>query len=62
MSMRPGGPGGECLLLKGPKDFLKGESQGHNSTFKGLKMTFRTKILRKKLYHVNQHQNTANFV
>ena len=25
-------------------------------------MTFRTKILRKKLYHVNQHQNTANFV
>ena len=34
----------------------KGESQGHNDIFKGMKMTFRTKILKKKLYHVNQHK------
>ena len=26
---------------------LKGESQGHNAIFKGLKMTFRTKVLEK---------------
>ena len=32
------------------------ELQGNNAIFKGLKMTFRTKILKKKLYHVNQHQ------
>ena len=36
--------------------YLKGLSQGHNAIFKGLKMTFGTKILRKKLYHVNQRQ------
>ena len=41
---------------------LKGLSQGHNAIFKGLKMTFRMKILKKKLYHANQHQNTTNFV
>ena len=35
---------------------LKGLSQGHNAIFKGLKMTFRMKILKKKLYHVNQRQ------
>ena len=35
---------------------LKGQSQGHNAIFRGLKMTFRTKILKIKLYHVNQHQ------
>ena len=35
---------------------LKGESHGHNAIFKGLKMTFRTKVLKKKLYNVNQHQ------
>ena len=35
---------------------LKGQSQGHNTIFKGLKMTFRKKMLKKKLYHVNQHQ------
>ena len=27
---------------------LKGQLQGHTTIFKGLKMTFRTKILRKK--------------
>ena len=44
-------------LLKLQNGFtLKGESQGHNAIFKGLKMTFRTKILKNKLYHVNQHQ------
>ena len=37
-------------------DRLKGESQGHNAIFKGLKTTFRTNILRKKLYHVSQHK------
>ena len=36
--------------------FLKGKSQGHNAIFKGLKIAFRTKIVKKKLYHVNQHQ------
>ena len=30
---------------------LKGQSQGHNAIFKGLKMTFRTKILKKKYYN-----------
>ena len=35
---------------------LKGQLQGYNTIFKDLKMTFRTKILKKKLYHVNQHQ------
>ena len=36
---------------------LKGLSQGHNTIFKGMKMTFRTKILKKKkLYHINQRQ------
>ena len=35
---------------------LKGQSQGHNAIFKGQKMTFKTKILEKKLYYVNQHQ------
>ena len=34
---------------------LKGESQGHNAIFKGLKITFRIEFLEKKLYHVNQH-------
>ena len=36
--------------------FLKGQYHGDAVIFKGLKMTFRTKILKKKLYHVNQHQ------
>ena len=35
---------------------LKGQLQGHTIIFKGLKMTFRTKILKNKLYHINQHQ------
>ena len=35
---------------------LKGQLHGRAEIFKGLKMTFRTKILEKKLYHVNQHQ------
>ena len=35
---------------------LKGKLQGCAEIFKGLKMTFRTKILEKKLYHVNQRQ------
>ena len=34
---------------------LKGQLQGRAEIFKGLKMTFRTKIL-KKMYHVKQHQ------
>ena len=43
--------------MKSPIAFyLKGESQGHNVIFKGLKMTFRIKKLKKKLYHINQHQ------
>ena len=36
--------------------FLKGQLHGEAEIFKGLKMTFRTKILKKKLYHVNQRQ------
>ena len=40
-----------ALLLQ-----LKGQSHGHTIIFKGLKMTFRKKILKEKLYHVNQHQ------
>ena len=35
---------------------LKGQLQGHTAIFQGLKMTFRTKIKEKSLYHVNQHQ------
>ena len=31
-------------------------SQGHSAIFKGLKMTFRKIILKKKIYHVNQRQ------
>ena len=30
---------------------LKGQSQGHNAIFRGLKMTFRTKILKKTILH-----------
>ena len=39
----------QLVLLKGTERFLKGESQGHNAIFKGLKMTFRTKILKKTI-------------
>ena len=35
---------------------LKGQLHGRAEIFKGLKMTSRMKILRKKLYHVNQRQ------
>ena len=35
---------------------LKGQLQGRAEIFKGLKMTFRTTILKKNLYHVNQRQ------
>ena len=35
---------------------LKGQLHGRAEIFKGLKMTFRTKILKIKLYHVNQRQ------
>ena len=35
---------------------LKGLYHGHAINFEGLKMTSGTKILKKKLYHVNQHQ------
>ena len=44
----------DSLILKRP--LLKGQLKGRAKIFKGLKMTFRTKILKKKLYHVNQHQ------
>ena len=34
----------------------KGQLHGRIEIFKGLKMTFRTKILKKKLYHANQRK------
>ena len=43
------------ILFNGNKN-LKGLYHGHAVIFEGLKMTFRTKIFEKKLYHVNQHQ------
>ena len=45
----------EALLLKIFVYFLKGQLHGCIKILKGLKMTYRTKIL-KKNYHVNQHQ------
>ena len=42
------------------KGILKGLYHGHAVIFEGLKITFRTKILKKKLYHVNQHQKYYN--
>ena len=35
---------------------LKEQLHGRAEIFEGLKITFRTKILKKKLYHVNHHQ------
>ena len=35
---------------------LKGQLQGHTIILRVLKMTLRTKILKNKLYHINQHQ------
>ena len=40
--------------------YLKGESEGHNAISKGMKMTFRTKILKKK--NVNHIKNATNFI
>ena len=37
-------------------DKLKGQLHGRAEIFNGLKITFRMKILRKKLYHANQRQ------
>ena len=51
----------ECLIIW--KVELKGESQGHNAIFKGLKMTFKTKILKKKNYTtLISIKNTTSFV
>ena len=41
-------------------NILKGQSHGHTVIFKGLKMTFREKILKKKIYHVTQPQKYYN--
>ena len=42
---------------------LKGESQGHNVILKGLKMAFRTKILKKRNYTtLISIKNTTNFI
>ena len=42
---------------------LKGESQGHNAIFKGLKMTFRTRKLKKQnCTTLISTKNTKNFV
>ena len=40
----------------GRRMIFKGQLHGRAEIFKGLKMAFRTKILEKKLYHVNQRQ------
>ena len=41
----------------------KGQLQGHTVIFKGLKMTFRTKILKKKNFTtLISSKNTTNFV
>ena len=48
-----------CLSLN---DFKKGLSQGHNAIFKGLKMTFRMKILKKNYTTLISVKNTTNFV
>ena len=45
---RRGKSGENCLNHLCYVEHLKGESQGHNAIFKGLKMTSRTKNLRKK--------------
>ena len=37
-------------------EVLKGQLHGRAEIFNGLKMTFRTKILKKKLYHANQRK------
>ena len=44
------------------KIILKGEAQGHYAIFKGLKMTFRTKILKKNYTTLISIKNTTNFV
>ena len=52
---------------KGKQDFLdmwklKGQSHGHTIIFKGLKMTFREKILKKNYTTLISIKNTTNFV
>ena len=48
--------------LKGHKN-LKGQLQGYTAISKGLKITFRTKILKKKNYtRLISVKNTTNFV
>ena len=42
--------------------YLKGLSKGHNAIFKGLKMTFRMKILEKNYTTLIIIKNTTNFV
>ena len=42
--------------------FLKGQLQGHAAIFKGLKMTFRIKILKKNYTTLISVKNTTNFV
>ena len=44
------------MLIDHTTMHLKGQLHGRAEIFKGLKMTFKTKILNKKVYHVNQHQ------
>ena len=41
---------------------LKGQYHGHSVIFKGLKMTFRTKILKKNYTTLISIKNTINFV
>ena len=56
----------DCPLLKKNETNvavkLKGQLQGHTIIFKGLKMTFRTKILGKKIYTLISIKNATNFV
>ena len=42
--------------------WLKGQSQGHNAIFKGLKIIFRTKIWEKNYTMLISIKNTTNFV
>ena len=52
----------DLTTYKRLSDFSKGQLHGQAEIFKGLKMTFRTKILKKNYTTLISIKNTTNFV